>query len=237
MPIPKDTFNNLPYPQFKLQDESADIVQPIADAIGESPRLPHHIDDLMMLYEIAAGRHGGNLTEGFYLQLGTHYGGTALAIAMGLVESASSYTPLITIDPYTWAEHESAALESLEYFKKFQLQHMICPVLYTDLEYIDKFWTQPISFIFIDSVHYANHLVKELAAIKPFLIDGAWIIMHDYQNHEYVEEAFTKVIDQFIAEENVFNISITDEYMIAMQWKQSFVENNNKEKPKRKVWW
>ena len=133
---------------------------------------------LTCLYEIALGLHGG--TDGYIVECGTFTGVSAGVMGSALRESGSAFKPLITIDPYIW---KPATLDvafcdtypSLELFPEY-----ICPVLWEDLGFFEKFWRLDIRLLFLDSEHDYNHVKLQLEQCAPYVCDGGWIVVDDY---------------------------------------------------------
>ena len=135
-------------------------------------------ESLACLYEIALGLHGG--TDGYIVECGTFTGVSAGVMGSALRESGSVFKPLITIDPYTY---RPTALDvaffdtypSLELFPEY-----ICPVLWGDLDFFEKFWRFDIRLLFLDSNHNYDHVKSQLEQCAPYACDGGWIVVDDY---------------------------------------------------------
>lgn len=150
----------------------------------------HSQAELIALYEIAAGIHDTETPNGHALQCGLFCGGSAIMMAHALRDDATCEHPLIAIDSYTKDYRplrelfDNAYFEMRENLWEFRLHDHITAVLSDTVSFLKSFWNFPIRMAFIDSSHHYEPTRKELELILPHLVEGGWLILHDYFSEE-----------------------------------------------------
>ncbi len=107
-------------------------------------------------------------------------------MAHALRDDSLTETPLIAIDSYTKSYRPLRELFDNAYFEyrenlwEFRLEGHITAVLSDTVSFLTHFWQQPLRVAFIDSSHHYEPTLAELNLILPRLLDGGWLILHDY---------------------------------------------------------
>ena len=167
------------FPEFPFVDRERNrmIVDEIFGKLKISRGFLTH-DSLSALYELALGLHGG--IDGYIVESGTFTGVSASVMACGLRESGSSFKPVVTIDPYYYRPMALPVAFFDTYPTLDLFPEYICPVLWEDLSFFERFWCSDIRLLFLDSEHNYEHVKSQLELCVPYVIDGGWIAIDDY---------------------------------------------------------
>ena len=145
----------------------------------------HSVEELQALYEIAAGGHDADERDGHVVQCGILCGGSALIMAQAIKDTKRE-APVLAIDSYTkfWKplrrEFNWAYQEWRENRHEFRMDEHLTGVISTTQSFFKHFWSQPIRVVFIDSSHLYDETVEELSLTTPHIVEGGWLIIHDY---------------------------------------------------------
>ena len=107
-------------------------------------------------------------------------------MAHALRDDSLTETPLIAIDSYTKSYRPLRELFDNAYFEyrenlwEFRLEGHITAVLSDTVSFLTHFWQQPLRVAFIDSSHHYEPTHAELKLILPLILDGGWLVLHDY---------------------------------------------------------
>ena len=148
--------------------------------------IQHSGNELQALYEIVSRAHDSVHVDGHVLQCGLFCGGSALMMAHALRDDKTTDNPLLAIDSYTKDYRplremfDNAYHEHRENLWEFRLHEHITAALSDTVSYLTHFWQQPLRVAFIDSSHHYEPTKNELELILPHLVDGGWLILHDY---------------------------------------------------------
>ena len=187
-------FRDLPLRNEDKAKQIAKDVEAICLKVAQDNRavangdyvVQHSHAELIALYEIVARVHDQAHLAGNVLQCGLFCGGSALMMAHAMRDDESWEAPLIAIDSYTkdYAPlrylFDNAYVEYRENVREFRLQEHISAVISDTVSYLNHFWKLPLRVAFIDSSHHYEPTKKELTLILPHMVDGGWLIMHDY---------------------------------------------------------
>ena len=206
-PFPRDM--DIIDPQFRAYKESigiqsnlVELVEPLrareatANVIDAATEIAHPMQEclhsaveLEVLYEVAFGLHDHiPQPNGHIVNCGTFRAANACVVATALRDS-SSPTPMITIDPFTYAHKDSNENDTTDLvfvhhkqlIEKLGLQDLIVSVFYKDIEYILQFWSdQLIRIAIIDTVHSYEQTKNEIQLLTKYIPRGGWFISHDY---------------------------------------------------------
>lgn len=149
----------------------------------------HNGTEFAALYEITLGYHD-NIPQPYnahILNSGTFRASNACLLATALRDS-SIKTPLITIDPFTYAHTKTnlddntdlVLLHHKQLIDRLQLTKFIVSVIHTDLEFIIPFWNQNIRIAVVDTYKSYEHLNNQIQTIIPHIPPGGWFVSHDY---------------------------------------------------------
>ena len=111
-------------------------------------------------------------------------------MAHAMRDDSSNAHPLVAIDSYTKDYRPLRQLFDDAYFEyrenlwEFRLHEHITAVISDTVSYLTHFWTQPIRAAFIDSSHHYESTLNELNLILRHVVDGGWLILHDYFSEE-----------------------------------------------------
>ena len=188
---------------FVMADEqkSYDRVQPIIVQVSQGPNtLWHSTRELAIMYELSCGYHS-NGEKGHVLQCGTHYGGSACALGLGLQDSQTSYNkPAITIDPLRPSDaFPDRHTKHIENIWELGLQEYVCSILHHDIPVLG-FWSAPVRICVIDTSHSYEHTKKELELCEPLVVDGGWLVCDDYDTEWGA--GVKPAVDEFLAKYN-----------------------------------
>ena len=184
-------------------------------------------DEACALYELASGLHNLPEQQGFVMEFGSCMGHSACIMGTALrnaKQKVSPYHYVIAIDPYTkeFPQYDDWYIKSRESYWKtgLALTH-VCPVIYDDIQFLD-IWNQPARVIFIDTTHTYEQTKQEIEKSTPYLIDGGWLVLHDYLHPEWSRVAVA--LHDFLDEQTdyVFDIYHVDS-LIALQRRTSNV--------------
>ena len=107
-----------------------------------------------------------------------------------LRDDSLTETPLIAIDSYTKSYRPLRELFDNAYFEyrenlwEFRLEEYITAVVSDTVSFLTHFWQQPLRVAFIDSSHHYEPTLAELKLILPLILDGGWLVLHDYFSEE-----------------------------------------------------
>lgn len=177
--------------QTGVNSRARHIVSLLDESIRE---IKHTGMELQIVYELAYGYHNEPGLPGYCVNCGVFLGGTACAMAKGVRDSNNPYKPVIGIDPYiawgksgqffdaaTFAELNSNVLA-------LKLQDYLCFVVHPDESYL-SLWSNPIRFALIDTNHGYEQTKTELNLLEPYIVNGGWLFIHDYDPKYGVFEA------------------------------------------------
>jgi len=166
-----------------------DISRLVDGIIGSSP------EECYKLYE-AVVLVGG--LQGEIMEIGSLYGRTSCAIALGARETGKKavcvdylfqYPDLQTCKLGGYAKYPSPATIEDAFSKSTHLaftRHLIERDLFDDVvimasksEQVATIWNKPLKFIFIDADHSYEGVKKDFELFEPYVIPGGLIGMHD----------------------------------------------------------
>ena len=67
---------------------------------------------------------------------------------------------------------------------EFRLHEHITAVQSDTVSFLTHFWNLPLRVVFIDSSHHYEPTLNELNLVLPHLVDGGWLVLHDYFSEE-----------------------------------------------------
>ena len=146
----------------------------------------HKSMELQVYYELARGLHNTQDETGDIIHCGVLRGGSLCLMALGVKHShfPHSHDQIIAIDSYSdW--DDTINLKNLPIalnnVRRFKVGNKIFLVITHSHLYFEKFF-KPSSarLVFLDTVHNFEQTEKEIALSVPFLIDGGWLVVHDY---------------------------------------------------------
>ena len=187
---------------------------------GFKPELvvQHSDAELAALYEIAGREHDEAVVGGSVLQCGIFCGGSAIAMALAQRDSDNAVEPIVAIDSYTKDYAPLRELFSNAYHEfrenlwEFRLQDYIVAVMADTGAFLEHFWRQPTRVAFIDASHHYESTHKELSCILPHLVDGGWLVLHDYFNEE--TPGVAQALDEAMEEMKHYTCYRQDELVI-----------------------
>lgn len=172
------------------------------DAFDSAYVVQHSDAELMALYEIVQGEHDNAPLSGSVLQCGIFCGGSAITMAQALKDQNAA-APVVAIDSFTKDYAPLRELFSNAYHEfrenlwEFRLQDYVIACIADTGVFLEHLWQQPTRVAFIDSSHHYEPTLKELNCILPHLVDGGWLILHDYFSEQTpgVARALDEVIN------------------------------------------
>ena len=144
------------------------------------------------LYETAKAVSKSNAI----VEIGSHRGLSSCWLASGSMEGLNArvtcvdtwpaYDPVNLQSPdSTVGWQEEGALEQHVFnIKSIGAEHMVTRLRMTAVEAAAS-WTEPIEFLFHDAEHAGDAVARDYLAWLPFLIDGAWVAVHDYNDSKW----------------------------------------------------
>jgi predicted O-methyltransferase YrrM len=116
-----------------------------------------------------------------------------------LVEAAQRRTDrpvVVSIDPHQLivpGEGRSWELFQLT-VARFDLHRLGLEVIRDHSREVGRFWSRPISFLWIDGSHEYGDVVSDIEAFTPHLVPGGWVIFDDAHGGQFpgVERALTE---------------------------------------------
>ena len=206
-----------PFP-FKNFESSREVVRKIREVIMCSGGINITTDEEQtMLYEISSGLHG-DVNTGIFVEFGSYCGSSATIIGAGLKEARSNL-PLITIDVYAHDDVPGSKFITNNrfyigryIFRDLGLSNYVCQVAFDDVRFFETFLMGfPVQFVFLDSDHGYEGVLRQLNLIMPKVVRGGWCVIHDYR--EKYQDRVVKAINEFIDttdfEMSVFQMSGT----------------------------
>ena len=192
---------------FPIQNEQEAIkaVDLIYDKLKGST-IWHSQAELCIFYELASGCHSG--VDGYCVQLGLFHGGSACAMGLALHwNDIITYSPVLAIDPYSQelvshhdeVHHEQAYIKARRNIQSLNLEKFVCPVIFEDIDFIHKFYREPIRVCHIDTTHSYEQTCREIETILPYCVGDAWLLFHDY--NEYYS-GNVRAVNEFIDKTN-----------------------------------
>jgi predicted O-methyltransferase YrrM len=152
-----------------------------------------------------------NLKNGF--ELATAFGVSAVGLGLGFKETGGK---LITMDAYIEEHLEDHRYESAgnqKYFEMdgwksvnyliehFRLQNTVIPTVGWSPDdtgsIIAQHTTEKIDFVFLDSGHFPEQVMKDLNVIKPFLANEYVIALHDYYETVFPDYVVEWIVKEF----------------------------------------
>ena len=191
------------FDSFPLQNEeqATEAVIFVRDKLRGST-IWHTTGELCAFYELAAGVHGS--VDGYCIQLGLFHGGSACVMGHALRQHGIiTYSPVLAIDPYSHklvshhdeAHHERSYTKARRNIQSLNLQDFVCPVIFEDVGFINKFWEKPIRVCHIDTTHAYKQTWLEIEAVLPYCVPDAWLLFHDYSTNY---PGNVKAVNEFI---------------------------------------
>ena len=136
--------------------------------------------ELAALYEFAYGYHTD--IEGYVVELGSKRGGSACILATGVRKSGTRFKPVITVGNYPLrhkpSEEDYPIARTIYHQSKLSLKY-VCPMMFDSVEFL-RFWRQPTRLIFLDTSHKYPDTLIEIESAMPVLMEGGWLLLHDY---------------------------------------------------------
>lgn len=180
------------FPKFQLNsvERSRAAIEEIYSVYGRKGSIAHSMEELQVFYELALGVHNPPGTPGYVLQCGIFQGGSLCVFGLGLRDSGAEYSPAVGIDPYRfygddseWTAKCNVASEVLrKNIFALEVNTYVCPVIYNDLGFLERFWHDPIRVGFIDTNHTYNQTKDEARLLLPHMVDKGWLVFHDYRD-------------------------------------------------------
>lgn len=125
----------------------------------------------------------------------TGIGMSALAAAMAMQETGGL---VVTIDAYieetlndtNYANHKKSVYTDSRGYKninflieKFELKDFVVPVAGWSPDdvpaYIEKHFTEPLEYVFIDGGHFEHQVIKDIECLLPYTNDNTFWMFHD----------------------------------------------------------
>ena len=191
--------NMLEFQPFPLRDtdkskQVAKDIEAICFKVAQDNRgvedgayvVQHSQNELQALYEVVGRMHDPVQIEGNVLQCGIFCGGSAFMMAHALRDDDTATAPMLAIDSYTKDYRPLRELFDDAYFEyrenlwEFRLHEHITAVQSDTVSFLAHFWNLPLRVVFIDSSHHYEPTLNELNLILPHLVDGGWLVLHDY---------------------------------------------------------
>ena len=178
------------FPNFNLLD-SVESISKMGAIIDAAEKLGGNtttsIDELAVLFELARGWGYKIPSKGFCVETGTHYGVSALAMALGVRESHLDQF-VLTIDHYLGTDNcdsenpvtgknRPQIVRNLAH--QFNIEHFVCQCIHNSLNFLRQI-KLPVRLAFIDSAHDFTTPYKEATFIMEMLMPDGWVVFHDY---------------------------------------------------------
>jgi predicted O-methyltransferase YrrM len=182
----------------------------------ENHRFPYSIkqDEWDYLHNLIVEN---NLQRGFELATAFGISGSAIGTAFkktgGKFVTMDAYVEEKLDDPGKYKDHEKLVYEQSDGYKsvkflieRFELKdHMFAEIGWSpdDVESaIRKHFPEKLDFVFLDAVHFEQHMIRDIDAIRPHLAEKFIFVFHDVYNnsctekvHKHVENCFGKRIE------------------------------------------
>ena len=118
------------------------------------------------------------------LEVGTHVGGSTIALAAALESNADG--SLVTVDVLdvnspersTWPGTQPGEVPQVR-LKRLGLSHRVSFVRASALELL-RSWSDPLDLVFLDGSHEPQHVYAEMARVSHHLRAPGYVILHDY---------------------------------------------------------
>ena len=161
----------------------------------------------VLLYELASGFHD-SAAHGVILEIGTHYGSSTAVMAHAAKHNGRE-VPVFTLDWYKYYTLDDTPNLEVSHrlnnrlrhvrrvFHELDLQDEICQVVCDSKSFL-PLWRLPIRLAFVDGTHSYHAVKREIQTLSDYVVDGGWIVFHDYA-HKGVAQA----IDEFVETQSV----------------------------------
>ena len=153
----------------------------------------HTEDELAVFYELAAGFHSENL-DGYIVNAGVFHGGSVCIFGQGQSETVCRDNPILAIDFFYGNGGNDNYIRARENFNCYGMGSRICLITFDDRKFFD-FFSLPIRVVLIDSNHAYVHVSQILPNVFLNMVDGGWIIAHDYDS---ASPGTIEAVDEFI---------------------------------------
>ena len=158
-----------------------------------------HSEELMALYELAAGHHNPPNTPGIIVNIGTAKGGSACIMALALKTWGRPFGSLLTLDrfyPYQ-SELSEEYIQAHINIYKLKLEAYCVSIMHQSPDLFISFpgLIDPARIIFIDSAHNAEQVRCEIDAIITNITTNGFLIFHDYNLTKFAD--YTKAINHY----------------------------------------
>ena len=198
---------------FRDFEKSLDVVEAIrTTAVNLGAESKSDIEDCVLLYELSSGLHG-DFPVGYFLEIGTFHGMSASVITKGFLKFHSPNRFLFTIDKFSMYDaggkaHKNDYIKiARQLFFKLGIEKHICQIVPDNSLSFLQFWNLPICLAYVDGGHHYEQVKAEIDMIMPFVVEGGWVIFHDYVEEDWsgVVPAVNEFIDASIPKSiNVF---------------------------------
>jgi len=187
----RERWDSIPFLEWADPERTREVLERIHEEVVKVGMSDH---ELGLLYELAKGLHGGESAEGYVVELGSWFGASTVALALAVRDAGLSH-PVVAVDYYGGNDPDSTDYEestfpyiaARETYHRMRLAwHYIVQVV-TLTNTFGDIWAKPIRLLFIDSSHTYEVTSREIEQYVPHVVEGGWVVFHDYEWHESPE--------------------------------------------------
>jgi len=187
----RERWDSIPFLEWVDPERTGQVVERIHQVVAKVGTSDH---ELGLLYELAKGLHGGAETQGYVVELGSWCGSSACALGMAVRDAELAF-PVVAVDYYGgcdeqdtgWRECTFPYIAAREAYHEMGLawDHVIQVISLTNR--FGEIWDKPTRLLFIDSSHTYWVTSREIEQYVPHVVEGGWVVFHDYEWHESPE--------------------------------------------------
>lgn len=199
--------------ELKQPDHTRALINDMMNVIVEDEHsIWHSHGEMYLFYELAKGLHDDHFLDGHIIHCGIHRGGSICAMGAGVRDSSGQVkSPVFGVDTYhndtffgdTNGNHKSYTI-SRRNIRDFNLEKHVAPIIYHDIMLFQQV-SIPARLIFLDTRHFYEHIKQQIEYIVPNLLDGGWLLIHDYSSPHFT---VTPAVNEFIDTQTEYDIQI-----------------------------
>lgn len=214
LPSPKPVPINQPrsFPPFPLENATTtknrvvaffkdfltnDPDQELGQETCTKPAFFHTFDEIKLAYEIAGGIHDAEGIEGGLLQVGIYKGGTLCVKALAQHDFKRHTGSLVAIDAYpnfNETFNESNWLRARDNLRRDRLDMNVVMMSWDAVNAV-AFVDKSFRAVFLDELNTYEVTRQLLDTVYPKIVNGGWLILHDYYEGNSSVPAINDFID------------------------------------------
>jgi Methyltransferase domain len=142
-------------------------------------------EEIEFLIEVAGRALAEQPPPAAVVEIGSYCGYSTIALA-SVAAQVSPESRVYAIDPHKGeltlpGEHVISTPSTLERFRanldRSGVSEFVVPVVQRSYE---TTWERPVGLLFLDGLHDYKSVVRDYAHFEPWLVDGAYVALHDF---------------------------------------------------------